>query len=151
MRRQNLFSLLCLLFASLVLVACEDDKAEDCKQGTECPRGGCLDGICVTVCDDPCAGRDDLVCIIDQDDVQYCASANQVSVDDLFTPVASGSGSSAGADAGASGGDAAGGGEDDAAGGGEDAGASGGEDDAAGGGEDDAGGGDEDTAQPDAG
>ena len=84
---KTLFIMSLLALCGFTLAACEDDAGSDCEVGTECPGGGCRDGICVTICDDPCAGRDDLVCIIDHEDKQMCVSTDGVDVDRNFVPV----------------------------------------------------------------
>lgn len=96
MMRTTLLNMLFLAsvmaLCGVALTACEDDAGQDCELGTECPGGGCMDGICVTVCDDPCAGREDLVCVIDHMDEQMCVDKDRVNVDRNFVPVSGGSG-----------------------------------------------------------
>ncbi len=75
--------------AMLSVAGCGDESGEDCELGTECPGGGCLDGVCVTICDDPCGGRDDLTCVINAKESQLCVTTELVDIDNNFAPVAS--------------------------------------------------------------
>ena len=95
-----LFLVSVMALCGVALTACEDDAGQDCELGTECPGGGCMDGICVTVCDDPCAGRDDLVCVIDHADQQMCVDVDRVNVDRNFVPVSGSDGTSNGTETG---------------------------------------------------
>lgn len=78
-----------IAIAMLSVAGCGDESGQDCDLGTECPGGGCLDGVCVTICDDPCADRDDLTCVINAEESQSCVSTDLVDIDRNFTPVAS--------------------------------------------------------------
>ena len=82
-----LFLALATALLGLGLAGCEDEAGQDCELGTECPGGGCMDGVCVTICDDPCADRDDLTCVIDMTDAQMCVDTDRVNIDRNFVPV----------------------------------------------------------------
>jgi len=76
-----------MVIATLSFAGCGDESGQDCELGTECPGGGCLDGVCVTICDDPCAERDDLTCVINAQESQSCVSTDLLDIDRNFTPV----------------------------------------------------------------
>ncbi|MCA9565376.1 MAG: hypothetical protein KC561_17885 [Myxococcales bacterium] len=91
MKAWSVVLLLISIAVGASFAGCEDDVAKDCTSGTECPGGGCINGLCVEICSDPCGGRDDLQCII-RYGRQECVSAANVSVDPDYVPQGTGSG-----------------------------------------------------------